>query len=280
MSTAWQYHIPLAIVAAAVAAYFMLRAWTFGVARPIASVVALGGGIYAGYQTFLHANTILEALSFKPEQITTLGFSILAGLVVFLILRKIGHSLANRMFSPESVLGKFVAGPIGAVLSLIPALLVVAALSLGLRAESAIKELKHIQSASKAYALGSSNPLPTPPIVRMRDALEGIPGASEFLDQFDLIGPPAPRNLAALVLLSGNFELYKKLNRSAAGEIYRHPRVKPLLEDRDLQRLIRNRMFLRLLRHEEILRVAELPALKNQLSSLDLTTLLEQILES
>lgn len=265
------YHIALAGIAAIMVLYFVIRAWTYGVFRPIVSVASLFAGVAAGFFAFRSAGHFLVLLNFEPEPVSTLAFSLLAGLGVFLLLRKTGHSVFESIFTGETFAGRCLSGPFGAVLSLVPAALIIASLAAGLRIYGTFAELRHVESCAALYSTGDTNYPATPYATKLRNAFEKIPRASAILDQFDPYSPKAKRNLVGLALISRHYSLYLKLDtHKLAVEIYTQPDVRSLLGNPEVTPLLDDGKLRELLRNQRIIETSAVPEIIDKLEYLDL----------
>lgn len=279
MSPDLPYHISLAGTAALVILYFLIRSWTHGVLRPLATATSLGAGAAAAWILSHRAGPLLESTPLGGDPRVALGVAIVAGLLVFLALHRAGLAALENTGAPGTFAGRLLTGIPGAFISLLPALLVIAILALCLRRQGALAELRHVQTCSALHA-GDATAYPgTPHAVKLRDALEALPRCPGLLDRVDPSSGPARRHLAGLALVSRNYALFLTLSRNASAlEIYSHPRVNALLAELPVTKLLDRGDHRAVLAHPSLAETAALPGLAEKLRSIDVIDVLHEVL--
>lgn len=280
MSPDLPYHIPLAGITALILLYFTIRAWKFGVFHPLTTALSLAASVAAGFFTYDNIAPLLEKLGTSSSQGIILGCTAIIALLVFLFLRTCGHHLSANAYDPDGLSGKLFGGTIGALLSLLPAILVIAVVATGLRRVATIAELRYIDTCSTLYSTGRTIYPDTPYFVKLGGALESIPRSTLFLDRVDPSCQTAKRHLVGLGLISRNYDLYLSIGTGHAGanEIYADPRVTRLLEALPVTKLLDARNHEGALADTSVQKTAELPDLADKLEEIDVIDTLHQAL--
>ncbi len=279
MSPDLPYLIPLAGTGVLVILYFTIRSWNYGILRPIVSTLSVFAGAAVAWYVFHNSGPFFEWIRFDANFRATLGVAMLTGLLVLLLARRFGHATSESICAPGTFAGRLLAGPCGAFLSLIPALLLLSNLAAGLRTYATFAELRYIDTCLDLYAKGEATFPDTPYVVKLRDGIEMIPRATEVLDRVDPYSPAPRRHLVGLALIGGSYDLYLAVGRNkTALEIYSHPRVTELLGALPITRFLADRDHRSLLTNESIIETSELPELTENLTNIDVVEILQGVL--
>jgi hypothetical protein len=246
----------------------------------------------AGFFAFKFGAVFLQYIKLKPEPITLTLLGVGTGVAVFLLLRKIGHSLIGVSSDVGTSGGRVVAGPVGTILGLIPLALVLAVGVTALRTFATLAELRHTDQSVAEFTRvhaphDPKDPPPAPPdypraspFVSFRDTIESIPHVCDYLDRIDPINPPARRHLANLILISKNTELFARLADSRRiYTLFTLPELENTLRDTEVLRLRNESKYIGLLRNPLLVQAATLPSAEIELQQVDLPLILPKILQ-
>ena len=237
-----------------------MRAWRKGAMESLWSLASWGGGATAGWWMYNSAPQLLDQYAdVRLNQGAAFVASLVMAVLTFALVRKLARSLLDRVFGPGTLLGGWMYGGTGSILSTLPSFAMIVILALGIRVSGTMLELGQIDRLTSAHEKWTKENLPEENLLaRWRDAIEGLPRGAAVLDLVDPVSTVPRRNLAAILLASFNPYVRSRLGDwPGMGEIASHPGVRQLVErDLELNELIAGQSaewkYYRLLRHPKV----------------------------
>jgi len=274
------------LVAAIFTLVMAVRAWRKGAMESIWSLASWGSGAGAGWWIYNHAPELLARyaeVNLHPG--AAFVASVVMAIVTFAIVRKLAKTLLDRVFGPGTVLGGWMYGGTGSILSTLPSFALIVCIALSIRVSGTMMELNQIDRVTASREQWTAETYPDENLLaRWRDAIEGLPKGELVLDFVDPVSTIPRRNLAAILLASFNPYLRTRLQEwPRTRQIANHRRVRELVErDLELNELIAGRSgdwkYFRLLRHPKLTEALQDDSLRRELSSLDASDEIRAIL--
>ncbi|MEM8956029.1 MAG: CvpA family protein [Verrucomicrobiota bacterium] len=281
----------LFIFGAVIVGYFIAATWRYGFLRPTFTLLSLAAGVYIGFWSSQYASVFLEMISVSPEPVTVTLFGAAIGIVAFLFLRKLCNALLGATFDIGTGYGRIFAGPVGVLIGLVPLILILVFSISALRAYATLAEIKHtddcVAEFTRAYAavpFGEETPPPPqyPTLsasVNFRNNAESFPQLIKYLDRIDPISPAARRNLANLIVISKNTELFARLGDShRVSTLLAVPEIEDAFRDPVVLHLRNKSDYTALLKHPKIIQAAALPETESELQQIDFSVILPKLL--
>lgn len=263
-----------------------VRAWRKGALESIWSLASWGSGASAGWWIYHNAPELLAKYAdVRLVQGAAFVASLIMAVVTFALVRKLARTVLDRLFGPETVLGGWMYGGTGSILSLLPSFALIVLVALGIRFTGTLLELRQIDGLTASREQWTKENLPEENLLaRWRDAIEGLPKGADVLDLVDPVSTVQRRNLAAVLLASFNPYVRSKLwDWPEIREIATHPQVRQMVEnDLEMNELIAGQSaywkYCRLLNHPTVTQALGDERLRKALTGVDAVSELRAIL--
>lgn len=275
------------VVAAAVFTLVMaFRAWRKGALDSIWSLASWGSGAAAGWWIYNSAPQLLARYAeVRLNQGAAFVASLVMAVLTFAFIRKVARMALDRFFGPGTLLGGWMYGGTGSILSTLPSFALIVLVALIVRVTGTMMELHQIDQITSSREHWTQENLPEENLLaRWRDSIEGLPQGASVLDLVDPVSTVPRRNLAAVLLASFNPYVRGRLwDWPNMREIATHPLVRQMVErDLELNELIAGQSaewkYYRLLRHPRLTEALQDERLRKALSGVDATDELRAIL--
>lgn len=235
----------IALIAILFVAVMAIRGWRSGTLGGILLLSTTAAGIAAGVWAYHNGVSVLS--EYVGVEFSAFWSTVAAGVMAiigFVVGRMITRTIIQSTFGPEGPLNAWLRGPSGALISLIPSIVIIAVVCYAIRWAGTNYELFQIDRVSQAPAdfVGGEYPSHSP-LTDWRDAIERWPYSTEVLDQLAPATSIPRRNLAAYLMASANSGTLRSSLRKDPdlSTVAKHPTVEALENHPDLQALIDGR---------------------------------------
>jgi hypothetical protein len=214
-----------------------IRAWRRGALESIWSLASWTSGAASGWWIYNSAPQLLDRYAdVRLGQGAAFVASLVMAVLTFALVRKLARTLLDRVFGPGTLLGGWMYGGTGSIVSTLPSFAVIVCLALVIRVSGTLLDLNQIDRLTASREKWTKDNLPEENLLaRWRDAIEGLPKGAAVLDLVDPLSTVPRRNLAAVLLASFNPYVRTRLwEWPGMREIALHPRVRQMV-DRDLE---------------------------------------------
>ncbi len=256
----------------------MISAWRFGVANHLAAGLSAAAGIGVGIVTFVYLPGIVKnAVDVTLSTKVVVIISFITGLLLMGILRYALRAFFRMLFNADSPLHNLSDGPVGAVIALIPAAILLFVLGTGLRMTGTLMELRQLQNITRTgVQWGTKNYPEWPLTTRWRDTVESIPLATTILDPLDPVSRKPARNLTGLLIASKNTRLRKEFESTTqAGEIVKSQLFLDLEQNEDVIKLNEKNQRPALLLHPDVQAASGNSEIESDLAKLELKDMID-----
>ncbi|MEO0448278.1 MAG: hypothetical protein AAF191_19610 [Verrucomicrobiota bacterium] len=253
-----------------------VRAFQKGALESIWNLTSWGGGAFAGWWMFGNGADLLRTYAdINLGEGAAVFAGVILGVVAFAVVRKVAKTIFERVFGPDKLLGRWMYGGTGSIVSTLPSFALILFVAVVVRSAGTMMELNQIDQVTASRQEWTEETYPQANIVTSwRDSLEGLPRGEKVLDVVDPLGSTAKRHLAAYLLASFNpYVRDQMVTWPRTKEVASHPLIEDLERDSELTELIAGRSgewkYFRLLRHPRVRAAVQDPALRKKLRKMD-----------
>lgn len=253
------------------------RAWRRGALESIWSLASWGSGAAAGWWIYHSAPQLLARYAdIRLNQGAAFLASLVMGVLTFALVRKFARSALDHLFGPGTLLGGWMYGGTGSILSTLPSFALILLVALVVRISGTMFELSQMDQLTASREKWTHENMPEKNVLaRWRDGIEGLPQGTAVLDLVDPVSTLPRRNLAVVLLASFNPAVRGRMwDWPGMREVASHSLVREMVErDLELNELIAGQSaewkYYRLLRHPRVTQALQDERLRKALTEVD-----------